>query len=91
MTKLIVVTCNPMLHLYTGASVLQALFLTSVVVSALTGYTFWASKKGKDFNYLGPLLFSCLMVLVMTGLVQVHMYILQAESLVQFNIHQVSF
>ncbi|CAM8927043.1 unnamed protein product [Rhodiola kirilowii] len=53
-----------------GTIVLQALFLTSVVVSSLTAYTFWASKKGKDFNYLGPFLFSCLMVLVMTGMVQ---------------------
>uniref|UniRef100_A0A7N0UQJ2 BI1-like protein n=1 Tax=Kalanchoe fedtschenkoi TaxID=63787 RepID=A0A7N0UQJ2_KALFE len=53
-----------------GSIVLEALILTSAVVSALTAYTFWASKKGKDFSYLGPILFSCLMVLVVTGFMQ---------------------
>ncbi|XP_057966189.1 BI1-like protein [Malania oleifera] len=53
-----------------GRIVLEALILTSAVVSALTGYTFWASKKGKDFSYLGPILFSCLIVLIVTGFIQ---------------------
>ncbi|CAA6663559.1 unnamed protein product [Spirodela intermedia] len=46
-----------------GKIVLQALVITSVVVSSLTGYTFWAAKKGKDFSFLGPyysLLLLCL-------------------------------
>ncbi|KAJ8619608.1 hypothetical protein MRB53_028137 [Persea americana] len=53
-----------------GRIVLEALILTSGVVFALTGYTFWASKKGKDFSYLGPILFAGLMVLFLTGLIQ---------------------
>jgi hypothetical protein len=53
-----------------GRIVLEALILTSAVVSALTGYTFWASKKGKDFSFLGPILFTSLFVLVLTGLIQ---------------------
>jgi len=53
-----------------GKIVLEALILTSAVVSALTGYTFWASKKGKDFSYLGPILFTSLFVLVLTGFLQ---------------------
>ncbi|KAF8394473.1 hypothetical protein HHK36_020681 [Tetracentron sinense] len=53
-----------------GKIVLEALILTSAVVSALTGYTFWASKKGKDFSYLGPILFSSLIVLILTGFIQ---------------------
>ena len=53
-----------------GRIVLEALILTSVVVASLTGYTFWASKKGKDFSYLGPILFSSLMILLITGFIQ---------------------
>ncbi|XP_042518393.1 BI1-like protein, partial [Macadamia integrifolia] len=53
-----------------GKIVLEALILTSAVVSALTVYTFWASKKGKDFSYLGPILFSSLIVLIVTGFIQ---------------------
>ncbi|XXG83399.1 hypothetical protein AAC387_Pa10g1164 [Persea americana] len=54
-----------------GRIVLEALILTSAVVSALTGYTFWASKNGKDFSYLGPILFAGLIVLLMTSFIQI--------------------
>ncbi|KAH6755535.1 Bax inhibitor-1 family protein [Perilla frutescens var. hirtella] len=54
-----------------GRLVLEALILTSAVVSALTGYTFWAAKKGKDFSYLGPILFTSLFILILTGFIQV--------------------
>ncbi|XP_031111118.1 BI1-like protein [Ipomoea triloba] len=53
-----------------GGIVLEALILTSAVVSALTGYTFWAAKKGKDFNFLGPILFTSLVILIVTGFIQ---------------------
>lgn len=56
---------------FSGRIVLEALILTSGVVSALTGYTFWASKKGKDFSYLGPVLFAGLIVLILIGFIQV--------------------
>lgn len=54
-----------------GAIVLEALILTSGVVASLTAYTFWASKKGKDFSFLGPVLFTGLMVLLLTSFMQV--------------------
>ncbi|XP_048129610.1 BI1-like protein isoform X1 [Rhodamnia argentea] len=57
-----------------GRIVLEALILTSSVVCALTGYTFWASKKGKDFSYLGPILFTGLIVLIMTSFMQVGLF-----------------
>jgi len=53
-----------------GRIVLEALILTSAVVFSLTAYTFWASKKGKDFSFLGPVLFSCLVILILTGFIQ---------------------
>ncbi|XP_061340863.1 protein LIFEGUARD 1-like [Gastrolobium bilobum] len=53
-----------------GKIVLEALILTSAVASSLTGYAFWASKKGKDFSYLGPILFTCLVTLFLTGMMQ---------------------
>nr|KJB74488.1 hypothetical protein B456_011G181100 [Gossypium raimondii] len=43
---------------------------TDGVVASLTGYTFWASKKGKDFSFLGPILFTSLIILILTGLIQ---------------------
>ncbi|KAG1327843.1 BI1-like protein [Cocos nucifera] len=54
-----------------GRIVLEALILTSAVVASLTGYTFWASKKGKDFSYLGPILFAGLLVLLLTSFIQI--------------------
>ncbi|XP_058082213.1 BI1-like protein [Magnolia sinica] len=54
-----------------GRIVLEALILTSAVLASLTGYTFWASKKGKDFSFLGPILFAGLLVLLLTGFIQI--------------------
>ncbi|CAD5183999.1 BI1-like protein [Musa acuminata AAA Group] len=54
-----------------GRIVLEALILTSAVVLSLTGYTFWASRKGKDFSYLGPIVFSGLMVLFLSTFIQI--------------------
>lgn len=53
-----------------GRIVLEALILTSAVISALTGYTFWAAKKGKDFSFMGPVLFTSLFVLILTSFIQ---------------------
>ncbi|KAG9159127.1 hypothetical protein Leryth_026210 [Lithospermum erythrorhizon] len=53
-----------------GRIVLEALILTSAVVFGLTGYTFWASKKGHDFSFLGPILFTSLIILVLTSFIQ---------------------
>ncbi|KAF3784244.1 BI1-like protein [Nymphaea thermarum] len=53
-----------------GEIVLEALILTSAVVASLTGYTFWAARKGKDFSYLGPVLFAGLILLIVTGFIQ---------------------
>lgn len=54
-----------------GKIVLEALILTSAVVCSLTGYTFWAAKKGKDFSFLGPILFTSLIILILTSFIQV--------------------
>jgi len=54
-----------------GRIVLEALILTAAVVFSLTGYTFWASKKGKDFSFLGPILFSSLIVIILFSFIQV--------------------
>ncbi|XP_050219816.1 BI1-like protein [Mercurialis annua] len=54
-----------------GKIVLEALILTSAVVLSLTAYTFWAAKKGKDFSFLGPILFTSLIILILTSFIQV--------------------
>ncbi|KAL9235844.1 hypothetical protein vseg_010578 [Gypsophila vaccaria] len=53
-----------------GKIVLEALILTAAVVCSLTGYTFWAAKKGKDFSFLGPMLFGSLVGIIVAGLMQ---------------------
>jgi FtsH-binding integral membrane protein len=52
------------------AIVLEALLLTAIVVVSLTAYTYWAAKRGHDFSFLGPILFTSLVIVVMFGFVQ---------------------
>ncbi|KAJ4844469.1 hypothetical protein Tsubulata_006057, partial [Turnera subulata] len=53
-----------------GKVVLKALFLTSSVLCSLTGYAFWAAKKGKGFSFSGPILFTSLIILILTSFMQ---------------------
>ncbi|KAJ7555947.1 hypothetical protein O6H91_05G062100 [Diphasiastrum complanatum] len=53
-----------------GYIVLEALVMTATVVLALTAYTFWASKRGQDFSFLGPILFAAILTLIVWGLIQ---------------------
>lgn len=41
------------------------------MVIALTLYTFWAARRGHDFNFLGPFLFGAVLVLMVFVLIQV--------------------
>lgn len=63
------------LRVLSGRIVLQALILTLSVVGSLTAYTFWAAKKGKDFSFLGPILFTSLIILVVTSFIQVRLFL----------------
>ncbi|KAI3760119.1 hypothetical protein L1987_50509 [Smallanthus sonchifolius] len=54
-----------------GKVILEATILTTVVVVSLTLFTFWAAKRGYDFNFLGPFLLGALMVLLVFGLIQI--------------------
>ncbi|KAF2588743.1 hypothetical protein F2Q70_00038288 [Brassica cretica] len=49
----------------------KSAILTTVVVLSLTVYTFWAAKRGYDFNFLGPFLFGALIVLIVFAMIQV--------------------
>ncbi|XP_072980601.1 protein LIFEGUARD 2-like [Typha angustifolia] len=53
-----------------GKVILESVILTALVVVSLTLYTFWAARRGYDFNFLGPFLFSALMILMVFVLVQ---------------------
>ncbi|OMP05104.1 Bax inhibitor 1-related protein [Corchorus olitorius] len=53
-----------------GKVILESVILTAVVVVALTLYTFWAAKRGHDFNFLGPFLFGAVLVLMVFALIQ---------------------
>jgi hypothetical protein len=45
--------------------------LTTVVVLSLTLYTFWAARRGHNFNYLWLTLFSTAIVLFVFAFIQV--------------------
>ncbi|KAL7151502.1 hypothetical protein ABFS83_04G035000 [Erythranthe nasuta] len=54
-----------------GKVILESVILTAAVVISLTLYTFWAAKRGHDFNFLGPFLFAALMVLMLFAIIQI--------------------
>ncbi|KAI3749423.1 hypothetical protein L2E82_20035 [Cichorium intybus] len=54
-----------------GKVILEAAILTTVVVVSLTLFTFWAARRGYDFNFLGPFLFGAIMVLLVFSLIQI--------------------
>ncbi|GMH25790.1 hypothetical protein Nepgr_027633 [Nepenthes gracilis] len=54
-----------------GKVILESVILTAAVVVSLTLYTFWAAKRGHDFNFLGPFLFGAVFVLILFSLIQV--------------------
>ncbi|KAL7583963.1 protein LIFEGUARD 2 [Lactuca sativa] len=54
-----------------GKVILEAAILTAVVVVSLTLFTFWAARRGYDFNFLGPFLFGAIMVLMVFSLIQI--------------------
>ena len=57
--------------LLTGTVVLQATILTAVAVVGLTLFTFWAANRGYDFIFMGPFLFTSLLVLLAYMIIQV--------------------
>ncbi|XP_020273744.1 BI1-like protein [Asparagus officinalis] len=54
-----------------GEVILEAAGLTAVVVVGLTIYTFWAAKRGCDFSFLGPFLFTAVLVMLVYCLLQI--------------------
>ncbi|KAK3149078.1 hypothetical protein QOZ80_3AG0212680 [Eleusine coracana subsp. coracana] len=54
-----------------GIVIMEAAGITLVVVVGLTLYTFWAAKKGYDFEFLGPFLVAALLVLMLFSLVRI--------------------
>ncbi|KAH1258342.1 Protein LIFEGUARD 2 [Glycine max] len=53
-----------------GGIILESVILTTIVVVSLTLYTFWAAKRGHDFNFLGPFLLGALLVLMLFAFIQ---------------------
>lgn len=56
---------------YAPFIVLEAVALTASIVGALTAYSFYASKKGVDFSFLGPMLFAGLWAMIIWGFLQI--------------------
>ncbi|CAM0876852.1 unnamed protein product [Alopecurus aequalis] len=54
-----------------GPIIFEAAAMTLVVVVGLTAYTFWAAKRGHDFEFLGPFLFVACLILFIYALVMV--------------------
>ncbi|XP_042400854.1 protein LIFEGUARD 2-like [Zingiber officinale] len=54
-----------------GKVILESVILTAVVVVSLTLYTFCTAFRGHDFSFLGPFLFSAIIILMLFALIQV--------------------
>ncbi|KAK6940773.1 Bax inhibitor 1-related [Dillenia turbinata] len=54
-----------------GKVILESVILTAVVVVSLTLYTFWAARRGHDFQFLGPFLFGAIIVLLVFAFIQI--------------------
>ncbi|KAG8061282.1 hypothetical protein GUJ93_ZPchr0003g17826 [Zizania palustris] len=54
-----------------GMVIFEAASVTLVVVVGLTCYTFWAAKRGYDFEFLGPFLIAACLVLMLFALVRI--------------------
>ncbi|WJX15827.1 hypothetical protein P8452_05927 [Trifolium repens] len=52
-------------------TILEVVTLTIVVVISLSLFTFWATKRGHNFNILGPFLFGVLLIIFFVGLIQI--------------------
>jgi FtsH-binding integral membrane protein len=54
-----------------GVIILEAATMTTVVVAGLTAYTFWAAKRGYDFEFMGPFLVCALLILMVFSFVKI--------------------
>ncbi|KAL6841645.1 hypothetical protein ACP4OV_028584 [Aristida adscensionis] len=54
-----------------GSVVLQAAILTAAAVIGLTLFTFWAVKRGYDFTFMFPFLFTSLLVMMVYLIIQI--------------------
>lgn len=55
---------------YQPVIVIQAVALTAAIVVGLTGYSFYATKRGMEFTWMGPILVSALWAMLAWGLIQ---------------------
>lgn len=75
----------------TGKVILEAVILTAAVVVSLTLYTFWAARRGQDFNFLGPFLFGAIIVLMVFAMIQVSEQTICVLSHLLHNLYMWSF
>lgn len=70
-TSVFGVTIGITLTFFQPAIVIQAVLITALVVAGLTGYTFYATKRGVELTWLGPMLFSALWAMLIWGFIQI--------------------
>jgi FtsH-binding integral membrane protein len=69
-TSVFSVTVGLACTFYAPIIVIQAVFITAAVVGGLTMYTFAATRRGEEFTWLGPILFSALWALIIWSFLQ---------------------
>lgn len=70
-TSIFGVTIGLTLTFFQPLIVIQAVAITAAVVGGLTAYTFWATRKGVELTWMGPMLFSCLWAMLIWGFIQI--------------------
>ncbi|KAI7842402.1 hypothetical protein COHA_004041 [Chlorella ohadii] len=69
-TCLFSVTVGMAVSFYQPVIILEALLITTAVVLGLTAYAFHATKRGVDFSFMGPMLWGCLLAMIVWSVIQ---------------------
>ena len=79
-TCLLGVSVGITITFYSKVVVGQAVMLTGCIVGALSAYSFYATKKGVSFGWMGPMLLSSLIALVISSILLLFFHSPVAET-----------
>ncbi len=80
-TCLLGVSVGITITFYSKVIVGQAVMLTGCIVAGLSAYSFYATRKGISFGWMGPMLLSSLMALIISGILLLFFHSPIAETL----------
>ena len=80
-TCLLGVSVGITITFYSRVIVGQAVLLTGCIVAGLSAYSFYATRRGAQFGWMGPLLLSSLIGLIISGILLLFFHSPVAETI----------